>query len=135
MADHVKILAWLFIAYGGLLLASLLVVSFGLGVGGFFAGQADAAMGLPMAAALVASAALIFGLPGMIAGWGMLRYKRWARILAIILSILNLPSFPLGTALGVYGLWVLFDRRAVELFRNPPPPPPPAPPPPPPGAY
>lgn len=40
-------------------------------------------------------------------GFGLLRRKPWARPLAIVISILVLLKFPLGTALGVYTLWVL----------------------------
>jgi len=50
---------------------------------------------------------LIFTLsiPGIIAGIGLLRRRPWARILAIVLSVLNLIVVPIGTLLGMYGLW------------------------------
>ncbi|MEZ4831593.1 MAG: hypothetical protein R2873_06235 [Caldilineaceae bacterium] len=38
------------------------------------------------------------------------------RYLAIIVGILNLPNLPIGTALGIYSLWVLFKTEAVEYF-------------------
>jgi len=56
------------------------------------------------------------GIPGVIAGWGLMNFRPWARILVIILSILHLPSIPLGTAIGVYGLWVLFNDDTKRLF-------------------
>ena len=40
-------------------------------------------------------------------GFGLLRRRPWARPLAIIIGILVLLKFPLGTALGAYTLWVL----------------------------
>ena len=54
------------------------------------------------------------------------------RILGIIVSIMSLFSFPLGTALGVYGLWFFFGDMGKALYLgseapgsyNPPPPPP-----------
>ena len=59
-------------------------------------------------------------LPLIIAGVGLLSFKPWARILAIIISILNLLQFPFGTALGFYGIWVLFSRDGQALFEHPP---------------
>jgi hypothetical protein len=36
--------------------------------------------------------------------------------LTIILSALDLPGVPIGTALGVYGLWVLLKPETERLF-------------------
>jgi hypothetical protein len=60
--------------------------------------------------------ALIISLPGVIAGWGLLTYRPWARTLTIILSILNVVTFPLGTALGVYGLLIMFNPECEQLL-------------------
>ena len=59
-------------------------------------------------------------LPGIAAGWGLLTYRPWARPLNIAFSIFDLFSIPIGTALGIYSLWVMFRPETVELFRNPP---------------
>lgn len=40
-------------------------------------------------------------------GFGLMRRKPWGRPLAIVMGILMLLKFPLGTALGIYTLWVL----------------------------
>ena len=40
-------------------------------------------------------------------GFSLLQRKPWGRTLAIVVSILALFRFPLGTALGIYTLWVL----------------------------
>lgn len=48
-------------------------------------------------------------------GVGLLMAESWARILAIVIAILNLISIPFGTALGIYTLWVLLpDQAALE---------------------
>jgi len=53
------------------------------------------------------------------------------RILGIIVCIMSLFSFPLGTALGIYGLWFFFGDLGKSLYLgseapagtyNPPPP-------------
>ena len=56
-------------------------------------------------------------------GWGLLRRQPWARLAAIILSFFTVLSFPLGTALGIYSLWVLLpaqsEREYAQLAANP----------------
>ena len=44
------------------------------------------------------------------AGVGLLQHKSWGRVLAIIMSIVMLFKFPIGTAIGIYALWVLFSH-------------------------
>ena len=56
-------------------------------------------------------------LPGLIAGIGLLNFRSWARILAIVISVLDLIHVPFGTALGVYGLWVPLSQGSERLFR------------------
>lgn len=54
---------------------------------------------------------LAFAVAGFIAAWGLLERHSWARPLTIVLAILALLEVPLGTALGVYSLWVLLPAR------------------------
>ena len=49
---------------------------------------------------------------GIIAGWGLMAHQSWARMLAIVLGCLGLIHIPLGTALGIYTLWVLIPQNA-----------------------
>jgi hypothetical protein len=65
----------------------------------------------------------LLSLPGLIAGVGLLNLRPWARTLAIVLSALNLLHVPFGTALGIYGLWVLLQEETERIFvarHNPP---------------
>lgn len=58
---------------------------------------------LPFIATLtIVSAALAF-----LTGFSLLSRRPWGRTLAIVAAILALFKFPLGTALGIYTLWVL----------------------------
>jgi hypothetical protein len=117
MRDHLKALGWLYVASGALVM--LLAVFFGtlFGVVGIAAGGEEGGAligGLGFAFALFIAA---MGVPSLICGWALLNYKPWARTLGIILSALQLANFPLGTALGGYGLWVLLNddsRRMLE---------------------
>jgi hypothetical protein len=55
-------------------------------------------------------------IPFLVAASGLLRFKRWARPVAIGLSALSVPIFPIGTAVGVYGLWALCSPEAKAAF-------------------
>jgi len=52
----------------------------------------------------------------LVGGIGVLSYKPWARCYLIIFAFFNLPIFPLGTALGIYSLKVLFNSNVKDLF-------------------
>jgi hypothetical protein len=42
-----------------------------------------------------------------VVGISLLARKPWGRVLGIVVAILSLVKFPVGTALGIYTLWVL----------------------------
>jgi hypothetical protein len=124
MERHVRILAIIHIVSGGLwlLLAFLVATIFG-GVAGLIGfaglGDPDAAVAAPIVALVgmfVTVAITIFSIPSIVAGIGLLNRRNWARILTIVLSVLLLVKFPIGTAIGVYGLWVLLANESLPLF-------------------
>ncbi|MBS1874681.1 MAG: hypothetical protein JSU00_15810 [Acidobacteria bacterium] len=134
MQQHVKILGWLNIVYGGLgVLAGIIVFAVLGGVAGFIqqvdsSHDADqAAVILPIIGVGILVFLLVLSAPAIIAGWGLLSFRPWARVLTIILSALHLLSIPFGTALGVYGLWVLLQAETEPMFRQPQPQYPPQP--------
>jgi hypothetical protein len=59
-----------------------------------------------------------FAVPGLIAGFGLLARKRWGRIFGIIVAILDLFNIPIGTAFGIYALWVLTEPQAEPYFNR-----------------
>lgn len=127
MGQHVKILAILNIIYGGLLVIAAVFVFLVMGGIASFVTASDttgegaaAAPILGMIGAGVAIFLLVLSAPSIIAGLGLLKFQPWARILTIILSALHLLSIPFGTALGIYGLWVLLNPETEGLFRGAP---------------
>jgi len=126
METHVKVVAILYLVFSALGVLGALVVLLIFGgaatiVGSTAADEPGARVAIPILGAIggfVAVMILIFCVPGLLAGWGLLQYQEWARILAIVLSVLNLLAFPLGTALGVYGLWTLLNQQTIPLFRR-----------------
>ncbi len=59
----------------------------------------------------------IKGGAGILAGVGLLQRQGWARVLAIVVAIFALLSVPIGTALGVYTLWVLLSPNADTEYQ------------------
>jgi hypothetical protein len=66
---------------------------------------------------IVACAILIKAAFGFLAGWGLLNREPWARVLTIVLSFISLFNVPLGTALGIYGLWVLLPAESEREYQ------------------
>jgi hypothetical protein len=60
---------------------------------------------------------ILVSIPGIIAGIGLFKRKEWARILTLILSVIDLVNFPFGTAVGVYSIWALVQPEVVEQFK------------------
>jgi len=123
MQTHVKVLAVLFIVFSALLLLAALAIMavFGgaAGIVGTAAEGEDAAVALPiigLTGTLLTTFFLVLALPGLVAGFGLLSTRPWARILGIVLCALNLIQIPLGTILGAYGLWVLLNKETERLF-------------------
>ena len=60
----------------------------------------------------IAIALLIKAALGLAAGWGLLQREPWARILCLVVAFISLFHVPLGTALGIYSLWVLLPTQS-----------------------
>jgi len=124
MRKHVQILGILNIVWGavGLMGAIIVMLLFGgaAGIIGLAAGhEPGAGIAIPIVGVMggfIFLILLITSLPAILAGVGLLQFASWGRILAIIVSALHLLNLPFGTALGIYGLWVLVGRETSSLF-------------------
>ena len=103
---HVKSLAWIHIVMGG----GLLLVEVALLATVFFEGPEYTHI-LPFLLGLFSWLAIGLFIPCLVGGIGLLRKKCWARVLIIFVSVEFLFAFPVGTALGAYGLWALVKRE------------------------
>ena len=117
---HVKIVAWLNIVANSIfLLLGICGFVFFTGIGVFAAADSGDAVALPILG-LIGTVGLLFfamlALPGLLAGYGLLKGKKWGQILGIVDGLLNLFAIPVGTALGAYTLFVLFQNSANEYF-------------------
>ena len=123
MDTHVKVLGVLYLVLSaiGILAALFIMVTLGgtAGIVGAAADPEDARIAIPIigiTGAAVVVILLALSLPGVLAGWGLLNFRPWARILGIVLAILHLFNIPFGTILGIYALWVLLNKDTERLF-------------------
>lgn len=120
-ADHNKILAIGFAAFAAIFFFTFLLLAL-VSVGVFVAlgitianesGDPNQAgigiLGAVFTLVFYGGLGLICVLPPAMASWKMLKRKPRARPWGIIASIVVLPIIPLGTALGIYGLWFFFS--------------------------
>jgi hypothetical protein len=60
---------------------------------------------------------LVKAAAGLVAGWGLLQRQEWARTVALVVGFVALLNVPLGTALGIYTLWVLLPAQSDEEYK------------------
>jgi predicted nucleic acid-binding Zn ribbon protein len=120
--EHVRLLAIFWIAYSALDVIGGVVM---IVLGGTMFGHLGRGADLPREALFwlrplmvsLGSITLLKAGAGFFAGWGLLRREPWARILALIVGFLALLNLPLGTALGIYTLWVLLPAQSDREYR------------------
>lgn len=122
MEKHIKVLGTFHLIFGLMGLLALMIV-FLVFVGGFAFIGMHSGDHVPFWLAgafgsLLLIITLVSAVPGILCGYGLLRKRPWARILGIILSFIYLLEFPLGTALGIYSLWVLFHGETLLIFEG-----------------
>lgn len=120
METHIKILGILNIVWGIMGVIGILSV-LGIFVGGGIIGGASSGEPGIFAIAgifgmIIAVIVAITTIPCLIAGYGILKLSGWGKTLGIVISILNLIVLPFGTALGIYGLYVLFHEETKRIF-------------------
>ena len=121
--EHNKLLSIFFFVQGGLqLFGGVIVGIMYAGIGGAMLANSRREeeqvmggifMGLGIVVGIIM---LVFAALDFLIGFKMLKEKPIGRTLGIIGSILSLFSFPLGTALGVYGLWFLFGDKGKDFY-------------------
>lgn len=118
MEKHINVIASLRIGFSilGLIIGGLIFTILYF-VGDFVEDQEAEAV-LTIVANVIIVLIVILSIPGIIAGIGLFKRKEWARILTLILSVLDLFNIPVGTAIGVYSIWALVQPEVVEQFKN-----------------
>jgi hypothetical protein len=117
MEKHINVVAALQIGLSifGIVIGIIILVVLSL-LGGFVDDK-DASFILHLVGGIVSFFLFLLSVPGIIAGIGLLGKKEWARILTLVLSVMNLMNVPVGTAVGAYSIWVLVQEETVALFK------------------
>lgn len=122
MQTHVKVVAILYMVMGALNLFAAFLFGLGIGIAEValgMSGDPDAEMAMPIVG-IAGTALVVFllclSIPPIIVGIGLSRHREWARIAGIIIAALLIFHFPIGTAVGIYGLWVLLNNETARLM-------------------
>ena len=118
MRSHVQAVAWLHIGLGLLGILGAVVIFLTIAGGGLLSGELEAIAVTGTIATVVATFIFLISVPGIIAGWGLLKYRPWARLLTLVVAVFELLNVPFGTLLGVYSFWVLLNERTKPLFSS-----------------
>lgn len=119
--SHKKVLGILYMISGTLTLLGMLVLNAFLSVIFTFAlqevepeEQKTVELLLSFLQYLPAFVILIFSIPTLIAGVGLLTRKSWATLFAMIVGCFKLFSFPIGTAIGIYSIWIYAEEQKMK---------------------
>lgn len=117
MKQHVSFVGALHVGFGilGLLGALAVFIVFNFAQG-FVDVEPLAEEILSFLGGTISLVIMFFALLGIIGGIGLFSYKPWARVLVMIVSAINCLNIPIGTAKGVYSIWVLMQKETMELF-------------------
>ena len=116
MEKHVTLVAALNIGFGiiGVLIACLAFVV--IAGAGAISGDPQAMAITSIVAAAIAVFFITLSVPEIIGGIGLLKHRGWARILVLIIAVLDLFQIPFGTMIGIYTIWVLLNDETAKLF-------------------
>ncbi len=123
VAEHYHLLAILTIVYSGFIVLSGFAVMFiaRIVLSNIFASIHNAPPPPAFIEPLVAFIGWMLvakGAVGVTAGIGLLNRASWARTLTLVIAFFSLISVPIGTALGIYSIWVLLSPGAEEEYRK-----------------
>jgi hypothetical protein len=116
MEKHVTVVAVLKIGFGALGILAAIIVLVAVVGGGLISGDQEAIRVTAIVGPTVAFFLVLLSVPGIIGGIGLLKWKPWARILVLILAVFGLFNIPIGTAVGIYTIWVLMQDETAQLF-------------------
>ena len=121
--EHNKLLSIFMLVQGGLqllggLMGALIYGGMGLAFLGAGTREDEQIMGGIFLAVALIIVPLILAFAGLflMAGMKLLKEKNGARKWGIAASIVALLGFPLGTALGIYGLWFLCGDEGKRFY-------------------
>ena len=121
--EHVRLVGILWLAYSALLVLGGIAVwvvahtIFGRGMRMDGGPPPEVSMWLRPLLTVVSGMIMVKAAAGFMAGWGLLQRESWARTLTLVVGFVSLLNVPLGTALGIYTLWVLLPTQSDDEYQ------------------
>lgn len=121
--EHVRLVGILWMAYAALLVfagVAVVIVAHTIFGGAFHVPDGpppEVSAWLRPFLTFIGGLILVKAVAGFFAGWGLLQREPWARVVALILGFLSLFNVPIGTALGIYTLWVLLPTQSDDEYQ------------------
>jgi hypothetical protein len=125
MDKHVTILGGLFVGLAVLAFVGMLVIIVVFGAGSAILSAIAAEepdmpeilLFLPLTFGVFITFLIgITGISALVAGYGLLKRRSWSKVAALIAGIVNVPSFPVGTAVAVYTIWVFLQDETDQVI-------------------
>lgn len=110
------IAVWYFIEAAFLLLGACALIAILFGILAAIGNDPDAQFWTSFGMLCGVVFLVVIGIAVVIAGWGLLSMKQWARWLALILAIISLFGFPIGTVIGAVIIWYLLKEDVRQAF-------------------
>ena len=118
--DHNKYIAWVFMAHAGFQVLMLAFVLFMMSLvlsappGPGPGGPPREFMMFIMGFMVVFQ--LLFIVPALVAAYGLLKQRSWARLASIIAAVVGAMNVPFGTAACVYAMWFFLGDTWKDVY-------------------
>jgi hypothetical protein len=112
--ENQRVLGACYLAYSVPLLLAAFIVFWAMAGAGWISGDETAigittSLGVSMACLL-----LLLAIPSLVVSFALLTNRSWAKLLALIVALVNIMALPFGTILSLLTFWVF--REDVKRF-------------------
>jgi hypothetical protein len=116
--SHIKTVAILHIVHSAIVALVGFFVFFLLAGIGVAVQDETAMLVLSIVGVVLGVFLLLVAIPGVIGAIGLLQFRPWGRVLTLVVSFFKLIDIPIGTALGVYSIVILFRDDVVAFVER-----------------
>ena len=103
---HQKILGAILVAYGALNFTAGVALLASINVVNIFVDEVDIVQLVTLFSRVIGGILLLTSIPAIVGGIGLIQEKDWSKFLGLIVGIIYLLLFPIGTLIGIYSIWL-----------------------------
>jgi hypothetical protein len=108
---HRVIIAGANLFFGIMFLLAVPVIVMVFSIPMFTAPHEEGIVAVPIVGGAIIAILVFLSLPFLLAGWGLLKGKRWGEAAAVVAAVFNVWNVPLGTALTIYTFWAMANGK------------------------